>query len=171
MPLYQLLGGKSRNGVMVYGHANGADIAETVDEVAKFLDLGYKAVRAQCGIPGLPSTYGVSKDKMFYEPADADLPTENLWSSEKYLDHVPQLFERPARHIRLRPAPPARRPPPADADRGGTARQVAGALPPVLDGGRGAGGQPCRVPHHPPAHGDADRHRRDLPTPCGSARP
>ncbi|MBB4301004.1 mannonate dehydratase [Rhodobium orientis] len=94
MPLYQLLGGKSRNGVMVYGHANGADISETVDEVAKFLDLGYKAVRAQCGIPGLPSTYGVSKDKMFYEPADADLPTENLWSSEKYLDHVPQLFER-----------------------------------------------------------------------------
>ena len=94
MPLYQLLGGKSRNGVMVYGHANGADISETVDEVAKFLDLGYKAVRAQCGIPGLPSTYGVSKDKMFYEPADADLPTENIWSSEKYLDHVPQLFER-----------------------------------------------------------------------------
>ncbi|MCW2305938.1 D-mannonate dehydratase ManD [Rhodobium gokarnense] len=94
MPLYQLLGGRSRNGVMVYGHANGADISETVDEVAKFLDLGYKAVRAQCGIPGLPSTYGVSRDKMFYEPADADLPTENVWSSEKYLDHVPQLFER-----------------------------------------------------------------------------
>lgn len=94
LPLYQLLGGKSRQGVMVYGHANGRDIEEAVDEVTRFLELGYKAVRAQCGIPGLPSTYGVSKDKMFYEPADGDLPSENIWSTEKYLDHVPKLFER-----------------------------------------------------------------------------
>lgn len=93
MPLYQLLGGRSRNGVMVYGHANGRDIAEAIDEVAKFLELGYKAVRAQCGIPGLASTYGVSRDKMFYEPADAGLPTESLWSTEKYVEHVPKLFE------------------------------------------------------------------------------
>ncbi len=93
MPLYQILGGKSREGVMVYGHANGNDIAETVDEVAKYIDLGYKAIRAQSGIPGLDSTYGVAKDKMYYEPADADLPTENVWSTEKYLRHVPQLFD------------------------------------------------------------------------------
>lgn len=94
MPLYQLLGGKSRNGVMVYGHANGADIEETADEVAKYLEMGYKAVRAQCGVPNLPSTYGVSGDKMYYEPADADQPTENMWSTEKYLNHVPKLFDR-----------------------------------------------------------------------------
>lgn len=94
MPLYQLLGGKSRDGVMVYGHANGADIEETTDEVAKYIELGYKAIRAQTGVPGLGSTYGVSNDKMYYEPADAELPTENLWSTEKYLDHVPKLFER-----------------------------------------------------------------------------
>src|SRR3954471_20975426 len=36
-PIYQLLGGASRDGVMVYGHANGRDIAETVDEVAKYI--------------------------------------------------------------------------------------------------------------------------------------
>ncbi|HVN43854.1 MAG TPA: D-mannonate dehydratase ManD [Steroidobacteraceae bacterium] len=93
MPLYQLLGGRSRDGVMVYGHANGRDIEETVGEVGRYLSLGYKAVRAQCGVPGLASTYGVSGDKMYYEPADASLPTENLWSSEKYLAHVPKLFE------------------------------------------------------------------------------
>jgi len=40
----------------------------------------------------LPSTYGVSKDRMFYEPADADLPTENVWSSSKYMRVVPELF-------------------------------------------------------------------------------
>src|SRR6201991_4631611 len=53
MPLYDLLGGKSREGVMVYGHANGGDLAETVDEVARYVDLGYKAIRAQSGVPGV----------------------------------------------------------------------------------------------------------------------
>src|SRR6202022_2533933 len=45
------------------------------------------------GVPGLPSTYGVSRDKMFYEPADGGLPTENRWSTSKYLPSVPKLFE------------------------------------------------------------------------------
>ena len=94
MPLYQLLGGRSRDGVMVYGHANGEDIDHTVDEIGRYIDMGYKAVRAQTGIPGLASTYGVGKGRMFYEPADADLPVENTWSTEKYLDHVPLLFDR-----------------------------------------------------------------------------
>jgi len=91
--VYNLLGGKSRTGVLVYGHANGRDIEETVDEVAKYKQQGYLAIRAQSGIPGLPSTYGVAKDKMFYEPAEKGLPPENVWSTEKYLLHVPKLFE------------------------------------------------------------------------------
>src|ERR1700741_665679 len=33
MPLYQLLGGRSRDGVLVYGHANGESISETVEAV------------------------------------------------------------------------------------------------------------------------------------------
>jgi len=92
-PLYDLLGGKSREGVMVYGHANGADIAQTVDEVGRYIDMGYQAVRAQSGVPGLDKPYGVSGDQMFYEPADAALPTETVWSTAKYLDHAPRLFD------------------------------------------------------------------------------
>jgi len=91
-PVYNLLGGKSRAGVLVYGHANGRDIEETADEVGKYVALGYKAVRAQSGIPGLASTYGVAGDKLFYEPAEKGLPPENAWSSEKYMLHVPKLF-------------------------------------------------------------------------------
>lgn len=97
-PVYNLLGGRSRSGVMVYGHANGRDIEETSEEVARFIELGYLAIRAQTGIPGLPSTYGVSRDKLYYEPAEKGLPVENAWSTEKYLYHVPQLFEQ----LRLR---------------------------------------------------------------------
>jgi len=92
-PIYDLLGGPSRDGVLVYGHANGADIAETLDEVGRYLDLGYRAVRAQSGVPGLDKPYGVSKDRMFYEPADAALPTETIWSTPEYLNHTPRLFE------------------------------------------------------------------------------
>jgi mannonate dehydratase len=94
LPLYQLLGGASREGCMVYGHANGATIEETIDNALHYKAQGYKAIRLQAGVPGLASTYGVSKDRYFYEPADADLPTENVWSTEKYLRSVPPLFER-----------------------------------------------------------------------------
>lgn len=93
LPLYQLLGGASREGVMVYGHANGNTIDETIENAIHYKKQGYKAIRLQAGVPGLASTYGVSKDRYFYEPADASLPTENLWSSEKYLRSVPPLFE------------------------------------------------------------------------------
>ena len=92
MPLYQLLGGKSRTGVMVYGHANGKDIEHTVDEVLRYKDMGYQAVRAQSGVPGLERVYGVGRGAMFCEPADADLPSEHDWSTEKYLLHAPKLF-------------------------------------------------------------------------------
>ena len=93
LPLYQLLGGASRSGVMVYGHANGETIEQAVDEARKYQALGYKAIRLQAGVQGLASTYGVSKDKLFYEPADADLPTENVWSTSNYMRGVPALFE------------------------------------------------------------------------------
>jgi len=92
LPLYQLLGGASRTGCMVYGHANGATIDKTIEAALGYQAEGYRAIRLQSGIPGLSSTYGVSKDKYFYEPADAALPSENVWSTEKYLRTVPELF-------------------------------------------------------------------------------
>ena len=94
-PLYQLLGGASRDSVLVYGHANGTDIEDTVSSVARHLALGFKAVRAQSGIPGIASTYGVGRKGTAYEPAvRGDLPVESLWSTERYLTFVPSLFER-----------------------------------------------------------------------------
>src|ERR1051325_6017540 len=44
-PVYRLLGGASRDAVMVYGHANGATEEETVRAVQHYMSLGYKAVR------------------------------------------------------------------------------------------------------------------------------
>jgi mannonate dehydratase len=93
LPLYQLLGGRCREGVMVYGHANGRDIAETVDEVARYVEEGYRAVRAQAAVPGLDKSYGVSDDKKYYEPAKVGLPETHEWSTPRYLEFVPQLFQ------------------------------------------------------------------------------
>ncbi len=92
-PVYNLLGGASRQGCMVYTHANGADIAEAVDSVQKHMAEGYLAVRAQAGVPGITSSYGVPKAGKPYEPAERGLPTESRWSSEKYLRFAPRLFE------------------------------------------------------------------------------
>jgi mannonate dehydratase len=94
VPVYQLLGGRSRDAVMVYAHANGADVGSTVQAAARHLDAGYVAIRAQSGVPGLSSTYGVPKGRLPYEPAEPGLPSEHAWSSERYLAFAPSLFER-----------------------------------------------------------------------------
>ena len=94
MPLYQLLGGRSRDGVMVYGHANGGDIAETVDAVGQYIDMGYKAIRAQTGVPG-------HQGRLRRRPRQAVLRTGRRraasvtgWDTRKALNHVPKLFEK-----------------------------------------------------------------------------
>ena len=94
LPLYQLLGGKCRDGAMVYTHANGTTIEETLEKAQAYIAQGYKAVRLQSGVPGLKATYGVSKTQKPYDPADSDIPSEYTWSSEKYLRSVPELFKR-----------------------------------------------------------------------------
>jgi mannonate dehydratase len=93
-PLYQLLGGKSRDRVLVYGHANGADLDATVEAVGRYIEMGYQAIRAQSGIPGIDKAYGIGRGDTYYEPADARLPTETVWDTAKYLDFVPKLFDK-----------------------------------------------------------------------------
>ncbi len=93
MPVYQLLGGAARDACMVYAHANGTTIEDTIAVARAEQAKGYKAIRLQCGVPGLASTYGVAKHGARYEPADADLPSESVWSTEKYLHVVPELFK------------------------------------------------------------------------------
>ena len=94
LPVYQLLGGASREAVRVYAHANGLDVDQAVKAVAHQLDLGYTAVRVQSGIPGIRSTYGVGRDGRPYEPAEKGGVSEHRWSTEAYLAFVPRLFAR-----------------------------------------------------------------------------
>ena len=118
-PVYQLLGGASREAVLVYGHANGETIDNAVEAAGGFVAVGYRAVRVQCGVPGMEKVYGVSSG-VAYEPAQRGPISETPWSSERYLSCVTPLFERLRRelgfdvhllhdvHHRLRPIEAAR---------------------------------------------------------------
>lgn len=98
-PVYNLLGGKSRNGVMVYSHANGVDLDHALESVAQEIEKGYKAIRVQSGIPGLDHTYGVAGKGEKYEPAGKGLPKEDMWDTNKYLNWAPKLFSEVRRHF------------------------------------------------------------------------
>jgi mannonate dehydratase len=93
-PLYQLLGGASRDRVLVYAHANGKTLDDTMAAVGEQAALGYSAIRAQCGIPGMEHAYGIAKGAAPYEPAEKQRPLETVWSTERYLHYIPSVFER-----------------------------------------------------------------------------
>src|SRR5665648_402205 len=99
MPLYQLLGGASRIGVMAYGHACGRDLPELFDSIRAQMADGFRSIRVQTSVPGVDKVYGVAAQRSTsgrydYEPAQrAPLPAEEDWDSAAYLRHVPGVFD------------------------------------------------------------------------------
>jgi len=93
-PLYNLLGGKSREKVLVYAHAFGKSIEEAIEDVARKKEEGFLAIRVQSEILGIGAVYGVPNAGGRYEPAEKGLPKEYTWDSAKYLNFIPTLFEK-----------------------------------------------------------------------------
>ncbi len=96
-PLYNLLGGKSREGVLVYGHANGQELSDTLDSVGRLKEAGFRAIRVQCAVPGVRHAYGIPKGGgsfSAYEPAEKGLAPEHSWETTKYLKFLPELLHR-----------------------------------------------------------------------------
>ena len=91
-PLYNLIGGKSRDRILVYCHASGKDTTETIDKVGQKMEEGFRAIRVQSGIPGIENTYGVPGDNKPYEPAKKGIPVEDYWDTSRYLNFIPELF-------------------------------------------------------------------------------
>ena len=96
MPLYQLLGGKSRDGAMVYAHAAGADLPDLMDSVARYVEQGYKAVRVQCGVPDMPTkgyaipTKGEQGD--FITDFSGIIPKTEIWDTDRYMRFMPDAL-------------------------------------------------------------------------------
>ncbi|MEV8372668.1 D-mannonate dehydratase ManD [Kribbella sp. NPDC056861] len=92
LPLYQLLGGASRDRVRTYGHASGRDVPELFDSVRERLEQGYKSIRIQTGIPGLQRVYGVGGEPDVL-PDGRVRPLVEDWDTGAYLRHMPGVFE------------------------------------------------------------------------------
>lgn len=62
VPVYQLLGGKVRAAVPLYGHTAALTIEQLEDQVQAYIEKGYQVVRVQLAVPGW-SGYGVADAK------------------------------------------------------------------------------------------------------------
>ncbi len=87
MPVYDLLGGKCREGAAVYRHASGRDASELEENVRKFMEQGYRYIRCQVG------PYGGLDPK---RRAPENAPAGAYFDPEDYARSVPKTFE----HIR-----------------------------------------------------------------------
>ena len=90
MPVYELLGGKCRRGAMIYSHAAGREISETIDQAQKIIAQGIKVVRLQVGVPGMAS-YGAAQTGK--APAAAAEPHDEVFEPLPYVRRTLQLFE------------------------------------------------------------------------------
>jgi mannonate dehydratase len=87
MPLYQLFGGKVREGVPIYRHADGASMSELCDNIQKYQAQGITHIRCQSG------GYGGSG----FGSAPATAPEKSLagiyLDSKKYMRDTLTMFD------------------------------------------------------------------------------
>ena len=90
MPVYQLLGGKSRFAVPLYAHASGRSIEQVVDNVKRYMDQGFRHVRIQLGGYG---GVGSSQTTPDFKAEGFGKESDNYMDEYAYLSAVPKLFE------------------------------------------------------------------------------
>lgn len=90
MPVYQLLGGKSRFAVDCYEHANGKTPEEVATDVQKYMAMGFRHVRIQQG--GYGGT-GANSQKPDFKEAGFGYENDQFMNEQAYLRSVPKMFE------------------------------------------------------------------------------
>ena len=87
MPLYQLFGGKVREGVPVYRHVDGKDLSEICENIERFREMGLRHIRCQCG------GYGGGGYQSAPGSAPAGAQSGVYLDSRQYLRDTVKLFE------------------------------------------------------------------------------
>jgi len=88
MPVYQLAGGKCREAVDTYVHADGAEFQEVVENAKRYVSQGFRNVRVQVGVPGMAG-YGAHQSG----PAPKALHDKPLFESAYYMRRALKLLE------------------------------------------------------------------------------
>lgn len=91
-PVWNLLGGRVRDGIMAYGHVSANSTSEAVDKVLEEAAAGFRAARVQVSVPGIKEMYGTPSSTA-YKNAGSLPFVEKDWSTHKYLRFVPTMFE------------------------------------------------------------------------------
>ncbi len=92
MPVYQLIGGKSRFAVDCYAHSSGRELKDLEESVKANMEAGFRHIRIQLGSYGSPQ---LSKNADFKD-AGFGMPRDSLMDALPYLKATPKMFE----HIR-----------------------------------------------------------------------
>jgi mannonate dehydratase len=97
MPLYQLLGGRSRRSADVYVHANGRDVHELEDRVRAHMERGFRHIRCQISVPGY-ATYGSGSPQITPKGAQPRASyrltvQQDAWEPRPYCRLVLKMFE------------------------------------------------------------------------------
>ena len=117
---------------------------------ARYLDLGYRAIRVQTGDPRPGHHLRGRQGQRCSTSRPTPRPADRGRSGPPSATSLRPAAVRPgARGVRPRLAAAARRAPPAHPDRGGAAGQGAGAVRADLDGGPGAGRAAGGLPADP----------------------
>jgi mannonate dehydratase len=90
MPVYQLLGGKSRFAVPCYTHAQGNTPEAVADDVKRIMERGFKYIRIQQGGYGAVGSINEQPD---FKKAGFGSETDNYMNERVYLKSVPKMFE------------------------------------------------------------------------------
>jgi len=90
MPVYQLLGGKSRFAIPCYSHANGTTPEAVADDVKRIMERGFRHIRIQQGGYG---AVGATADKPDFKAANFGGETDSYMNVPLYLKSVPKMFE------------------------------------------------------------------------------
>ncbi len=92
MPVYQLLGGKSRFAIPCYTHASGNTPEAVADHAQKIMADGFKYVRIQQGGYGAVGAAG-SETQPDFKQAGFGMPSDNYMNEKLYLKSVPKMFD------------------------------------------------------------------------------
>ena len=92
MPVYDLLGGRTRMAAPVYLHASGRDFQEVTDSARALMESGCRHVRMQVEVPG-QATYGTESDLHTHTTIDGPVTPHNLFEPADYARLAPRLFE------------------------------------------------------------------------------